>query len=57
VFDLVYRRGATPWVIRARARGLQASDGLAMLIEQGALAFTRWFGIDPDRSVMWDAIS
>jgi len=27
-----------------------------MLIEQGALAFERWFGVAPDRSVMWGAI-
>ena len=57
VFDLVYRRGLTPWVIRARARGLAAEDGLGMLVEQGALAFTRWFGIEPDRRAMWDAVS
>lgn len=56
LFDLVYRRGATPWVLRARAHGLAAEDGLAMLIEQGALAFTRWFGVEPDRAVMWDAV-
>lgn len=55
VFDLAYRRGLTPWVIRSRARGLRAADGLSMLVEQGALAFTRWFGIEPDRDVMWRA--
>jgi shikimate 5-dehydrogenase len=27
-----------------------------MLVEQGALAFERWFGVSPDRSVMWRAI-
>jgi shikimate dehydrogenase len=52
VFDLVYRRGETPWVIRARARGLEAADGLDMLVEQGALSFLRWFGRAPDRDVM-----
>jgi shikimate dehydrogenase len=56
VFDLVYRRTSTPWVVRARARGLPAEDGLRMLVEQGALAFHRWFGIDPDRDVMWRAV-
>jgi shikimate 5-dehydrogenase len=29
---------------------------MSMLIEQGALAFERWFGIAPDRSVMSEAI-
>ncbi len=55
VLDLVYRRGATPLVRAARARGLAAIDGLAMLVEQAALAFERWFGIAPDRPTMWRA--
>lgn len=56
VFDLTYRRGETPWVLACRARGLKASDGLPMLIEQGALAFERWFGIAPNRHVMREAL-
>ena len=44
VVDLVYRAGETPWVRGARARGHHAQDGLAMLVEQGALAFERWTG-------------
>jgi shikimate dehydrogenase len=55
VFDLVYRRGETPWVHACRGRGLRASDGLPMLIEQGALAFERWFGEAPDRTMMTEA--
>jgi len=53
VFDLVYRPGGTAWVQAARARGLEAADGIHMLVEQGAAAFERWFGITPDRGVMW----
>lgn len=56
VLDLVYRPGETDLVRSARARGLRASDGMAMLVEQGAAAFARWFGIEPDRSVMWEAL-
>jgi shikimate dehydrogenase len=52
VLDLVYRRGGTEWVKAARQRGLRAADGLPMLIEQGALAFQRWFGLEPDREAM-----
>jgi shikimate dehydrogenase len=53
VMDLVYRRGGgTPWVKAARKRGNPAADGLPMLLEQGALSFHRWFGIEPDREVM-----
>jgi shikimate dehydrogenase len=52
VMDLVYTRGGTEWVRAARARGSRASDGLTMLLEQGALSFRRWFGIAPDREAM-----
>jgi shikimate dehydrogenase len=54
--DLVYRPGETAWVRALRARGLRARDGIGMLIEQGALAFERWFGVAPDRSVMWNSL-
>lgn len=52
VMDLVYQRGDTAWIRAARARGNRAADGLTMLLEQGALSFQRWFGIEPDREAM-----
>ena len=52
VLDLVYRSTETPFVRRARARGLRAAGGLVMLVEQGALAFERWFGVLPNRDLM-----
>ncbi len=56
-FDLVYRRtGLTPFVALARAQDRRADDGLGMLIAQGARAFHRWFGIEPDRAAMWAAV-
>ena len=36
--------------------GRRAADGIVMLVEQGALAFERWFGVAPDRAAMWEAI-
>jgi shikimate dehydrogenase len=36
----------------ARAAGHPAADGLAMLLEQGALAFERWLGVPAPREVM-----
>lgn len=57
VIDLVYRPGESAWTRAVRARGHRACDGLPMLIEQGALAFERWFGVSPDRSVMWESLS
>lgn len=56
VFDLVYRADGTAWVRACRARGLRGEDGLRMLVEQGAAAFTAWFGTPPDRSAMWAAL-
>jgi shikimate dehydrogenase len=57
VLDLVYKRGETPFVRAARAAGHPAADGLRMLIEQGALAFHRWFDTPPNHSAMWEAVT
>ena len=57
VIDLVYRAGGTAWVRAARAAGNPACDGFEMLLEQGALAFERWFGIAPDREAMRRAMA
>ena len=56
LIDLIYRPGETAWVRTGRNRGHRALDGLPMLIEQGALSFERWFGIQPDREAMWRAV-
>jgi shikimate dehydrogenase len=56
VVDLVYRRGGTAWTAAATAAGHAAADGLAMLLEQGALAFERWFGRPAPRAVMREAL-
>ena len=56
VFDLVYRSGETAWVRAARQAGHRAADGEGMLVEQGALSFERWFGVQPDRDAMWRAM-
>ncbi len=57
VIDLSYAPGGTRFVRAARARGLKASDGLPMLIEQGALSFERWFGRAAPRAAMWHSVS
>lgn len=56
VLDLAYRLGETAFVRDARARGHRAMDGLTMLVEQGALAFERWFSVAPDRAAMWESL-
>ena len=50
VTDLTYRD--TDLLRAARARGLSASDGLEMLILQGARALQRWSGLEPPVAVM-----
>jgi shikimate dehydrogenase len=42
--DLVYGREATPFVRGAGAAGIRATDGLEMLVQQGAASFERWWG-------------
>lgn len=42
VYDTIYSR-ETKLITDAKRRGLQTSDGLSMLLHQGALAFEIWF--------------
>jgi shikimate dehydrogenase len=56
VLDLVYSPHKTRLVREAAARGLRADDGLSMLVGQGAAAFEWWFGVAPDRDVMWRSL-
>ncbi|MCG2784687.1 MAG: shikimate dehydrogenase [Anaerolineae bacterium] len=56
VYDLVYNPPETLLMKRARAAGLQASNGLGMLIEQAALAFELWTGHPADRTAMRESI-
>ena len=44
IYDTVYRKDLTPLVQAARKLGMQAEDGLGMLLHQGALSFTIWTG-------------
>ncbi len=44
IYDLIYNPRETKLVRDARAKGLYATTGLGMLIEQAALGFTLWTG-------------
>ena len=45
---MMYGQGDTPFLAFARAQGAaQLADGLGMLIEQAAEAFTIWRGVRP----------
>jgi shikimate dehydrogenase len=48
VTDLVYVPLETELLARARARGNAAIDGLGMLLHQGRLGFSAWFGTMPE---------
>ncbi len=57
VMDLVYRPDETAWVREARTFDIPAADGGAMLVHQGAAAFSRWWGRDAPLGVMREALT
>jgi shikimate dehydrogenase len=54
--DVVYAPSRTPFLERARERGLVCDNGLGMLARQGALAFELWLGIPAPVAIMRAAI-
>lgn len=56
VFDLVYGATATPFVLAAREHGIPATDGAEMLVQQGAVAFERWWKIPAPLDAMRAAL-
>lgn len=67
--DLVYAResvegtdddapaGGTSWTRAATARGIPASDGLEVLVRQGAACYPRWFGLEAPIEVLRQALT
>lgn len=55
VFDLVSTPNPTALVVAAERRGLAASGGLAMLVEQAASSFPLFFNAEPPRDAASDA--
>ena len=56
VVDLIYDPLETPWLAALRARHVQVSNGLSMLVHQAALQFERWTGTDAPVAVMRAAV-
>ncbi|MBB5203493.1 shikimate dehydrogenase [Inhella inkyongensis] len=54
--DLVYGPAAQPFLQAAQAQGARTLDGLGMLVEQAALAFERWHGLQPQTPPVLDAL-
>ncbi len=56
VMDLLYGPRETPFVRAARELGIRATDGSEMLLQQGAVAFERWWGREPPLALMRSAL-
>lgn len=50
--DLVYGHHTTAFVRAADAAGIRSTDGLEMLVQQGAASFERWWGVDAPLETM-----
>ena len=47
-YEMVYGKGLTPFLLLARQAGaVRLADGVGMLVEQAAEAFTWWRGVRP----------
>ena len=57
LYDLIYKPPETRFMRYVLRAGLQASNGLGMLVEQAALSFERWTGAHADRTTIWAAVS
>lgn len=55
-FDLIYMYPETAFMKAAKKGGAKASNGLGMLLHQGALAFEIWTGVKPPTDVMRKAL-
>jgi shikimate dehydrogenase len=56
VYDLVYHPAETLLVRQARAAGLKAAGGSGMLVEQAALSFAAWTGLEAPVEAMRQAV-
>lgn len=56
VYDTVYSGGTTPLLASAAEAGARGANGLSMLLEQGALAFEKWFDREAPKGAMHAAI-
>jgi shikimate dehydrogenase len=54
--DVVFNPAETPLLELASKHGCRVLDGLGMVVHQGAICFKLWTGIDPDTTVMREAV-
>jgi shikimate dehydrogenase len=56
VYDTVYTAGRTPLLLAAAEAGARGSNGLSMLLHQGALSFEIWFARPAPLELMRNAL-
>ncbi len=58
LYDIVIPPGdpTTPTMREAQTLGIPCANGVRMLVEQGALSFTYWTGLEADRAAMLRAV-
>ena len=56
VADVVFNPQETCFLSEAQERGCTVLDGLGMIVNQGAIGFKLWTGLDPDTTVMREAV-
>lgn len=54
--DVIASPPDTRFLAEAKAHGAKTLDGLGMIVNQGAIAFRLWTGIEPDLAVMREAV-
>ena len=56
-YDMMYSKAPTPFLAAQRAAGVKhLADGLGMLVEQAAVAFSLWRGIAPATQPVYNAL-
>jgi len=54
-FDLTYRPAETPFMREVARTGARVTNGMAMLVYQGAASLKLWTGREPDVGAMFRA--
>ena len=56
-YDMMYGKTQTPFLAAQQAAGTtHLADGLGMLVEQAAVAFSLWRGVTPDTTPVYNAL-
>lgn len=56
VADVIFNPPDTRFLQEARQHGCRTLDGLGMIVNQGAIGFRLWTGVDPDTALMREAV-